>query len=47
MMITKVEIFLGGEANEAKSTDFIFCGSSHFSASRYPRTPPKLQKMFI
>jgi len=47
-MILKVETFLGGGSNGAKTTDFVyFCDSSHFSASRCPRNPPKLQKRCI
>jgi len=47
VMIRKVESFLGGGSNGAKTTDLVFCGSSRFSVSGYPRTPSKLQRRCI
>jgi len=47
MMIKKVDIFLMGGTTGRKQWISFFCGSSHFSASQDPRTPPKLQNRCI
>jgi len=47
MMIAKFEMLLGGGSKGEKTQTQFFVGSSNFSASRYPRTPPKLQKSII
>jgi len=47
MMIKKVEFFCWGFNWENQGFREFFCGSSHFSASQHPRTPPKLQNSSI
>jgi len=45
MMIKKVDISFGGGSKRTKPRiSRIFTGSSHFSASQHPPTPPNLQK---
>jgi len=47
MMIKKVEFFLLRVQLGKPRISGVFCGSSHFSASQHPRTPPKLQNSSI
>jgi len=47
-MIKNVEIFFDERSKGAKTMNFVFsCGSSYFSASQHPQTPPNLQKKCI
>jgi len=48
MMIKKVDTsFLGSTKGKKPRISGLFLGSSHLSASRYPPTPPNVQKRFI
>jgi len=45
MMIKKIDTsFLGGTKGRKTRISGLFWGSSHLAASRYPPTPPNLQR---